>query len=57
MPYDERVLEESDRKIRYVFFFHYLDFKKPLMTLAGSLSVPKPTKQPAHLNEIEYESP
>ena len=56
-PYDERVLEESDGKIRYAFFFHYLDFKKPLITPAGSLSVPKPTKQPAHLKEIEYESP
>jgi hypothetical protein len=57
VPYDERVLEESDGKIRYAFFFHYLDFKKPLITPSGSLSVPKPTKRPAHLKEIEYESP
>lgn len=56
-PYDERVLEESDGKIRYAFFFHYLNFKKPLLTPAGSLPVPKPTKQPAHLMDIEYESP
>jgi hypothetical protein len=40
-----------------VFFFHYLDLKKPIITPAGSLSLPKPTKQPAHLNDIEYESP
>ena len=56
-PYDERVLEESDRKIRYAFFFHYLDLKKPLITPAGSLSLPTPTGKPAHLKDIEYESP
>ena len=36
-PYDERVLEESEGRIRYGFFFHYLDFKAPLLTPAGSL--------------------
>jgi hypothetical protein len=56
-PYDERVLEESESKIRYAFFFHYLDFKKSLLTPAGALPLPKPTKQPAHLKDIEYESP
>ncbi len=56
-PYDERVIEESDGKIRYAFFFHYLDFKKPLITPAGSLSLPRPTSQPALLKEIEYEAP
>ena len=56
-PYDERVLDESDGKIRYAFFFHYLDFEKPLLTPAGSVAIPKPTKQPAHLKDIEYESP
>ncbi len=56
-PYDERVLEESDGNIRYAFFFHYLDFKQPLITPAGSLSAPKPTKHAAHLMEIQYESP
>lgn len=56
-PYDERVLEESDGKIRYAFFFHYLELEKPLITPAGSLPVPKPTSKPAHLKDIEYESP
>ena len=55
--YDERVLEESGGKIRYAFFFHYLDFKKPLITPAGSLPLPKPTSKPANLKDIEYESP
>jgi hypothetical protein len=56
-PYDERVLEEAEGRIRYAFFFHYLDWKKPLPTPAGSMPLPKPTKQPAHLKNIEYESP
>src|SRR6266571_4799319 len=56
-PYDERVLEESDGKTRYAFFFHYLDLKKALLTPAGSVPLPKPTKQPAHLKDIKYESP
>src|SRR5262245_42182991 len=51
-PYDERVLEELEGKIRYAFFFHNLDFKKPLLTPAGSVSVPKATKLPAHLHDI-----
>jgi hypothetical protein len=56
-PYNERVLEERDGKIRYAFFFHYLDFQKPLLTPAGSVPLPKPTKKPAHLKDIMYESP
>lgn len=56
-PYDERVLEESKQKARYAFFFHYLDFEKPLLTPAGAVPVPKATKAPAHLEDIEYESP
>jgi hypothetical protein len=56
-PYDERVLEESKQMARYAFFFHYLDLKKPLLTPAGSSPLPKPTKAPAHLQGIEYESP
>src|SRR3569832_600394 len=56
-PYDERVLEKSKTTTRYAFFFHYLDFTKPLLTPAGSAPVPKPTKAPAHLKDIDYESP
>jgi hypothetical protein len=56
-PYDERVLEELDGKIRYAFFFHYLDLTKPLITPAGSIPLPKPTNKPEHLNDMEYESP
>jgi hypothetical protein len=57
VPYDERLLEDSGGRIRYAFFFHYLDFKKPLLTPAGAVPLPKPTKQPVHLDDIVYESP
>jgi hypothetical protein len=36
-PSDGRVLEETDGRNRYAFFFHYLDFRKPLITPAESL--------------------
>lgn len=56
-PYDERVLEESTQRARCAFFFHYLDFNKPLLTPAASLPLSKPTKAPARLRDIEYEWP
>jgi hypothetical protein len=56
-PYDDRLLEESEEKARYAFFFYYLDLKKPLLTSSDSLPLPKPTKAPAHLQDIKYESP
>jgi hypothetical protein len=57
VPYDERVLEESEQLTRFAFFFHFLDFERPLLTPAGSLSVPPASKIPVHLKDIEYESP
>jgi len=56
-PYDERILEEAKQRAHYALFFHYLDFKKPLLTSAGSIALPKPTKAPPHLQDIVYESP
>ncbi len=55
VPWDERVLNaegtrdlpgrfpqkiEVNGEVRLAFFFHYLDFKKPLLTPAGRLVVP-----------------
>ena len=57
VPYDERVLEVSKQSTRLSFFLHYLDFQRPLLTPVGSLSVPTATKVPAHLKDIQYESP
>lgn len=57
VAYDERILEESKKKVRYAFFFHYLDLQRPLLTSAGQLPIPKPTATPAHLQSIVYETP
>jgi hypothetical protein len=54
--YDERVLEESEGKARFAFFFHYLDLEKPLLTSFGSLAIPKTTNVAAHLQDIQYHS-
>jgi hypothetical protein len=43
--------------IRVAFFFHYLDFSKPLLTPAGPIDLPKPQPRPDRLTFIEYESP
>src|SRR5260370_39982250 len=57
VPYDEQVISESDRKARVVFFFHYLDLNKPLLTPAGALALPPPKKIPPRLRGIVYEAP
>jgi len=49
VPYDERLLESlPDGRARVVFFFHYLDIARPLLTPAGLLPLPAPTPVPAH---------
>jgi hypothetical protein len=57
VPYDERVISESDGKARVVFFFHCLDLNKPLLTPAGAFTLPPPRKIPARLKEIAYKAP
>jgi hypothetical protein len=56
-PYDDRVLEKSEQRTRYAFFFHCLDFNKSLGTPVGLVSLPKPSMAPAHLQGIVYVSP
>lgn len=56
-PYDERVIAEADGKTRLVFFFHYLDLNKPLVTPAGEFALPAPVKLPPRLKGIVYEAP
>jgi hypothetical protein len=56
-PYDDQVISETDGKARVVFFFHYLDLTKPLLTPAGALALPAPKKMPPRLKDIAYESP
>ena len=56
VPYDEQVLEQRGGTSRSAFFFHYLDFDKPLLTPLGPVSVPKTTLTPNHLKNIKYEA-
>src|SRR5262245_40906116 len=55
VAYDEQELE--DKPGTWVFFFHYLDFSKPLMTPVGQKKLPAATPLPEHLNKIEYFEP
>jgi len=55
VPWDERPLDDGGR--RWAFFFHYLDCTRPLLTPDGSMPLPKPTRLPEHLKDIEYKEP
>ncbi|MCA9265073.1 MAG: hypothetical protein KDA60_14535 [Planctomycetales bacterium] len=72
VPWDERVLDATGEKdvlgpfpreivadgdLRVVFFFHYLDFDRPLITPAGEIPVPAATDRPRRLDFLHYESP
>jgi hypothetical protein len=64
--YDERALDSEGRdggewssssRGRVAFFFHYLRLDRPLLTPAGTLSLPEPDKRPSRLDFISYEPP
>jgi hypothetical protein len=70
VPYDEKFFEaESCRLLqadvfdvpdrdsyRLAFFFHYLDFAKPLRSSFGPLQLPPPLPRPDHLMFLRYEA-
>lgn len=55
VAYDETHLYENG--MRWAFFFHYLDFSRPLITPSGPLELPRPTALPGHLAYLKYEAP
>lgn len=55
VAYDEQPLDDENK--RWVFFFHYLDFTKPLRTPDGEVDLLSPTRFPERLSHIEYEEP
>jgi hypothetical protein len=57
VAYDERELGRAGGRVRFAFFFHYLDPKKPLRTSFGAVNLARATPMPAHLDGIEYEAP
>lgn len=53
VPYDEQEVGNG----RWVFYFHFLDLKKPLLVNGKPIALPEPTAMPVHLAEIEYLPP
>ncbi len=54
--------ERPDRQpegtdLRVAFFFHYLDFSRPLLTPAGPIDLPPETAVPERLRFRRYEPP
>lgn len=43
--------------VRFVFFFHHLDFERPLRTPFGEVKLPSESELPKRLSMIRYEEP
>jgi hypothetical protein len=71
-PWDEKYLDDNGekvigdyfdapkggRKTRLVFFFHDIDFSRPLLTQEGQLTLTMPTSLPDRLRDkLTYERP
>ncbi|MEA1952069.1 MAG: hypothetical protein U9N87_11830 [Planctomycetota bacterium] len=54
VAYDEQQVSGHGERSRWVFFFHYLNLDRPLLTPLGSLTLPDPTPLPDRLEYIKY---
>lgn len=72
VPWDEHFLNEKGEALfnssapsevpasstfRLVFFLHYLNINKPLITPYGPVPLPKPSNKPSRLSFVVYEPP
>jgi hypothetical protein len=57
VAYDERQIGGDEAGSRWAFFFHDLDFERPLLTPLGPITIPDPTPVPNYLKAIEYYEP
>jgi len=57
VAYDEKELGRQGGIVRFAFFFHYLDPKKPLLTSFGAIVLPAESPIPQHLRDLKYEGP
>ena len=48
---------EEPSTTRLVFFFHFLDSQRPLLTPNGEISLPSIQAMPERLSFVEYETP
>jgi hypothetical protein len=49
--------QPREPNLRLAFFFHYLDFRRPLLTPFGELELPKPKRKPRRLSFLRYQPP
>ena len=72
VPWDERIINDEGTQdamgrfpqnvkvhgqIRVVFFFHYLNLDRPLITPAGRIRIPDAKVLPARLKFMQYDPP
>lgn len=73
VAYDERLLDDMGERVlsdvfhrrsatwperaRVVFYFHFLDVDRPLVTQFGEVRLPPPSEAPARLSFLSYEAP
>jgi hypothetical protein len=55
VAYAERPIDEASG--RWVFFFHYLDLSRPLITPLGEQTLPRAAPLPSTLSDVKYEVP
>jgi len=55
--YDEREIAGDGDRVRFAFFFHYLDLDRPLSTSFGPVNLPAESPRTSHLRDVEYEQP
>jgi hypothetical protein len=53
----EKHPELLEGDVRFVFFFYYVYFSRPLRTPFGEVPLPPPSERPARLKAIEYLPP
>ena len=57
VAYDEQPVAGDEVGSRWLFFFHYLNCERPLLTPLGPIALPEPNALPDYLKEIEYYEP
>lgn len=55
--YDEQEICRNLDRVRFAFFFHYLDLTRSLLTPFGPIQLLSESPLPKHLGGIKYESP
>jgi hypothetical protein len=57
VAYYEQEVGRDGNRVRFAFFFHYLDLEKPLLTPFGAVRLPAESRVPQHLQCMRYVQP